>query len=151
MSEEALDAREVMRRVRAAKRAEQWLPLLPEELDALRSPMRQDPTLVALHDAWKFPDDLVPKRSGMAVKQRLVGPLRRIAYRVMAPYLSAERELLAGLIRANEALAERCDELARTIARRQSGEAENLAKLAAWLHEELDDPAGPAPGVSDRS
>jgi hypothetical protein len=67
----------------------------------------------------------------------------------MGPYLGAERELLAQLVRTNDALAERCDELAQTIANRAAAEAENLAKLAAWLHDALDH--GPdAASVTDR-
>ncbi len=58
-------------------------------------------------------------------------------FRALARYLHEERELLGHLVRMNDALARRCDELARTVADRQVADAENQAHLAAWLQAKL--------------
>jgi hypothetical protein len=68
-----------------------------------------------------------------------------MTFKVLGPYLREERELLAHLVRFNDALERRCNELSvrcqelnQDMADRQVAEAENQAKLALWLH--LDPP-----------
>jgi hypothetical protein len=65
---------------------------------------------------------------------------------VLGTYLREERALLSHLVRVNEALEQRCDELTlrceqlnQDMVDRQAAEAENQAKLALWLH--LDSPS----------
>ena len=55
----------------------------------------------------------------------------------MQPYLHAERDLMANLVRLNDALARRCDELARAITERQVVEAESQARLAALVYDAM--------------
>jgi hypothetical protein len=137
MNENSLDARELLLRVEADKRAERWLPLPPDEPALARSSMRHDPALTALHQRWVLPDRFDPAQAGRGVKGLVLRVVGRLVYRVLAPYLRAERELMAELVRGNDALAGRCDELAQALLRRQSDEAQNDAKLAAWLHSEF--------------
>jgi hypothetical protein len=137
MTENSLDARELLLRVEADKRAERWLPLPPDDLAAARSSMREHPALVVLHDRWVLPDRFDPTQTGRGVKGLVLRLFGRLVFRVLAPYLRAERELLAEVVRGHDALAARCDELAQAMVRRQADEAQNGAKLAAWLHSEL--------------
>jgi hypothetical protein len=76
---------------------------------------------------------------------RLLG---RLTFRVLHPYLTSERELIANMVRLQDALAKRCDELAEHLARRQVEEAANQARLAAWLESHLPPGSdlGPVPG-----
>jgi len=83
---------------------------------------------------------------GGGPKAKVVGLFGRLTYRVLGPYLHEERELLSHLVRVNEALEKRCDELVlrceqlnQDMVDRQAAEAENQAKLALWLN--LDPPS----------
>lgn len=134
MTENPIDARELLQRVQAEKRAERWLPLPPADLAAVRSPIRQDPAVSALRDRSVL-NRREPEPPGTGIKGFILRIFARLTYRVLAPYLDDQA-------RSIEALAGRCDELAQAIAGRQRDEAENGAKLAAWLHNELPGSAG---------
>ena len=133
MSDHALDARELLARVESERRSDRWTPSPPEDLTALLTPMQADHELRALHDRWALPDRLASVQAGSGWKRLLLRPFGRIVFRVLGPYLGAERELLAQMVRTLDALARRCDELTEAMARRQAVEAESQAKLAAAL------------------
>lgn len=141
MSDHALDARELLSRVESERGSERWTPAPPEDLTALLSPMQADHELQALHERWALPDRLASAQAGSGWKRLLLRPFGRLVFRVLGPYLGAERELLAQLVRTLDALARRCDELTEAMARRQAVEAESQARLAAAL----DDLGGAAP------
>ena len=74
---------------------------------------------------------------------------------MLGTYLREERALLSHLVRVNEALEQRCDELTlrceqlnQDMVDRQAAEAENQAKLALWLH--LDSPSSVPDPVENR-
>jgi hypothetical protein len=137
MEERALDARELIERVKAENRAARWLPLPPSELPASRTPMREEESLYYLHRHWILPDRPDPADPGAGIKGRVVHLFGRLTFAVLAPYLRQERELVARMVRMNEALARRYDDLAEAIVQRQVAEAENGAKLAALLNRAL--------------
>jgi hypothetical protein len=83
-----------------------------------------------------LPDHVSGTETGGGVRGRIAGLAGRLTFRALGRYLHEERELLAHMVRMNEALARRCDELARAIADRQVADAENQARLAAWLQAE---------------
>jgi len=150
MEEHALDARELIERVRQDNRAERWLPLPPTGLPGSHTPMQDDESLYYMHRHWMLPDRLDPAVIGGGIKGRVSRLFGRLAFRVLAPYLNEEREFLARVVRTNDALAHRCDELANAMLQRQFAEAKNDAKLAAWLHQVLpersaDSSADPGP------
>jgi len=142
MSEHPIDSRELLQRIAARKANEEWTPLPPDDLTDALPPMHTDAVVTALHDRWILPNRLSPGDAGRGWKRAILTPVGRLVFRVLAPYLRAERELLGQLVRSNDALARRCDELAREIARRQALEAENQLRLAAVLHRR--DPIDPA-------
>ena len=146
MEERALDARELIERVKAENRAARWMPLPPSELPASRTPMSEEESLYYLHRHWILPDRPEPADSGAGIKGRVVHLFGRLTFAVLAPYLRQERELVARMVRMNEALARRCDDLAQAMAQRQLAEAENDAKLAALLNRALPDGSSD-PGV----
>jgi len=140
--ERAIDARELVERVHEESRAARWLPLLPTDLPATRAPAREDESLYYLHAHWSLPDSFDTSAAGGGIKGRILTLFGKITFRVLGKYLKDEHELLARVVRANEALALRCDELTKAFWERQLAEAENDAKLAAWLHEAIRDCAG---------
>jgi hypothetical protein len=139
MDERALDAGELPESVKAGGKAPQWVPLAPSnDMEKWRRwPMRAEESLDYLHRNWILPDRLDPQVTGTGFKGRLISVLGRIVFRVLGPYLRDERELLANLVRTNDTLARRCDELSKVISNHEVAQAENEAKLAAWLHHEL--------------
>lgn len=142
MDERAVDARELLDRVRQENRAARWLPLPPTDLPATRNPAREDESLYYLHKHWALPDTFDGSTAGGGIKGRMLRFLGKLTFRVLGPYLREERELLAHMVRSNEALARRCDELTQAMWQRELDAAENEAKLAAWLHETLPDDTG---------
>ncbi|HUY64679.1 MAG TPA: hypothetical protein VMV14_09230 [Acidimicrobiales bacterium] len=86
-----------------------------------------------LHRNWTLQDHIDPDVVGSGLRGRAVSVFARLTFRVLGPYLREERELLARVVRMNDALARRCDELAQVVADRQVAEAENDARLAVWL------------------
>ena len=112
MSEHPVDSRELLQRIAARKGNEEWTPLPPDDLTDSLPPMQTDAVVTALHDRWILPDRLSPGDAGRGWKRTILTPVGRLVFRVLAPYLRAERELLGQLVRSNDALARRCDELA---------------------------------------
>ena len=116
-----------------------------------------------LHQHWALPDGVDPSLAAGSLEGRLVGLFGRMTFKVLGPYLREERELLAHMVRCNDALERRCNELAvrcqelnQDMADRQVAEAENQAKLALWLHLEpppgaaiIDDAVSPHEDTSD--
>ena len=130
-----------MRRLRAPGHGLAWTPLEPDR--ARHAPAGQDHDrgpLEYLHAHWAPADTFDPATVGGGVRGRVVALVGRITYRVLGPYFRHEREVLAHLVQANEALEQRCDELVRrqhdleeALVARQVAEARNLSDLAAVL------------------
>jgi hypothetical protein len=141
---DAVDPAELLEQIRADKRTLAWAPLAPStELGLLRQhPLREHEALAYLHAHWALPDAPDAAAFGGGLRGRVLRLFARLAFRVLAPYLRSERDLLANLVRVNDALARRCDELADTMAMRHAEEAANEAGLAAWLQDRADRLAG---------
>lgn len=139
MSEQQLDASEIVERLKKDEQSLKWEPLPPGEalVNWRRWPTRSEESLDYLHNNWALPDSFDPYVAGSGLKGRLVRLFGRLTFRVLGPYLRRERETIANLVRINDALARRCDDLASEITRRQTQEAANDADLAAWLHEAM--------------
>jgi hypothetical protein len=143
-----LDPREFLDRLKAEHRVFYWEPLPPDNPiqfdEADRTSIRS--SLGYLHQHWALPDAFPPEEAGSRLRGKLLGVFGRLTYRVLGRYLREERDLFAHLVRVNEALQQRCDELSLRCQRlnedmlqRQTAEAANQAKLAVWLH--LEPPA----------
>jgi hypothetical protein len=76
------------------------------------APVRQATELTAVHRLWAQLHDVEPRPSARGLRARLRRRLVTTGERLVGPALTDERELVGGLIRASEALAVRCDELA---------------------------------------
>ncbi len=148
MGEPVLDPEEFLDRLRRDGRVLKWEPLEPDELRRVPTSdrSRARTSLDYLHGHWALPNSFDPADAGGGAKGRAITLFGRLTFRVLGRYLSAERDLLAHVVRVNEALEQRCDELAtrcqqlnEDLIGRQVAEAGNQAKLAAWLH--LDPPA----------
>ncbi len=142
-----LDPRELLERLRNEHRTLRWEPLLPS--DALlrwqQRPMRDEESLAFLHHNWLLPDKFAPHQAGGGARERIARRFRGLVFRALQPYFHAERELVANLVRMNDSLAKRCDELAQVITERQVADAENQARLAALVYDSIaetgEDPA----------
>jgi hypothetical protein len=143
----ALDPEEFLERLRAEHHVLRWEPLPPDhvKLDRHHEQIRNRESLEYLHHHWVLPDEYDPEVGGTGIRGKVVSAFGRMTFRVLHRYLQDERELLAYLVRVNEALEQRCDELTNRcqqleedVVSRQVAEAANQAKLAAWLH--LDPP-----------
>jgi hypothetical protein len=156
VGEPALDPNDFLKQLKAEHKVLRWEPLPPV---TPMPPTASGPTptrasLEYLHANWALPDTFDPAEAGGGTRGKILGLFGRITYRVLAPYLRKERDLLSHVVRVNEALERRCDDLAAQVQElknemlsRQADEARNLAKLALWLH--LDPPAAvPADGPS---
>jgi hypothetical protein len=134
-----LDPRELLERLRREHRTLRWEPLLPS--DALlrwqERPMRDEESLAYLHRNWLLPDTFSPDRTGSGMKGRIARRVGGLVFRVIQPYLHAEREVVANLVRISDALAKRCDDLAQIITERQVADAESQAKLAALVYDNI--------------
>jgi len=136
VSEQGLDPRGFLERLQGEHQTLRWSPLPPEFPEQWRQvPLAGSESLRYLHEHWVLTD--APAGSGGGVRGRLASVAGRVVFRALARYLQDERELLGHLVRMNDALARRCDELARTVADRQVADAENQAHLAAWLQAKL--------------
>jgi hypothetical protein len=151
VGERAVDPRDLLDRLRGEHQVLQWQPLPPEEPRAPSGePTSERSSLEYLHHHWALPDEYGPQDSG-GLRSRLEALFGRLTFRVLRPYLQDERRLLSHMVQTNEALAQRCDELARRVEQlsqeitdRQVAEAENQTKLALWLH--LEPPAATVTG-----
>jgi len=155
VAESDLDPEVILERLRADQHILQWQPLPPDPRNGPRGgeQARNRGSLEYLHRNWALPDQFEPAVAGGGLRGRVIGLFGRLTYRVLGPYLRQERELLAHVVRVNEALEQRCDELTlrcqqlnQDFLDRQVAESRNLTELALWLH--LDHPApddrGPA-------
>lgn len=136
-----LDPRELLDRLRSEHRTLRWEPLLPSD-DLLvwkRSPMRDEVALEYLHNHWMLPSSFSGRRAQGGIKERIARRFVGLVFRAMGPYLNAEQELMANMVRTNDSLARRCDDLARVITERQEAEAESQARLAALIYDSLGD------------
>jgi len=95
--------------------------------------MRAHPGLDYAHRHWALPDRPVP---GTGRKDALRARLARFIFGVLGPYLHAERELLANLVRLADGLAARCDELAAEVEQLRCQLDERAVAVAA-NHAEL--------------
>ncbi|HUC38183.1 MAG TPA: hypothetical protein VMR97_13800 [Acidimicrobiales bacterium] len=148
---EHLDPRELLESLRREHRALRWEPLLPsDELHRWHEhPMRDEESLAYLHRHWRLPDSFSKPGATEGFRDRIARRLGGLMFRTLQPYLHAERELMANLVRMNDALAKRCDDLAKVIAERQVADAENQAKLAALVHDTVASAdEGAAPGLA---
>ncbi len=148
----ALDPEEILERLKAEHQVLRWGPLPPEEVRQTKQTdySHTKKSLEYLHQHWAIPDAFDPAASGGGPRGRILSLFGRLTYRVLAPYFREERGLLSHLVRINEALEQRCDDLARRcqqleedILDRQVAEAANQAKLALWLHLEAPETANP--------
>jgi hypothetical protein len=143
----ALEPEEILERIKAKHQVLRWAPLPPDELRRTKEfdHTRGKQSLDYLHQHWAIADRFDPAAAGAGTRGRIVGLFGRLTYRVLSPYFQEERALLSHLVRLNETLEQRCDDLnARLqqltvdIVDRQVAEAKNQAQLALWLH--LDGP-----------
>lgn len=137
MSNAGLDPREYVERLQGEHHRLRWVPLAPAPQAGrwMEHPMTAEAPLEYLHHHWVLPDRAGPPAGGW--RNRMAARVEAMVYRVLQPYMSEERALLANLVQMNAALAERCDELAQVVADRQVAEAANQARLSAWLHAEV--------------
>jgi hypothetical protein len=142
-----LDPEALLARLKAEHRTLLWEPLPPEKQRRFTdvSQARNKASLEYLHHHWALPDSFDAASGGGGFRGKLVALFGRLTFRVLSPYLRDERALLSHMVRVNEALERRCDDLilrceqlSYDMASRQADEAENQAKLALWLH--LDPP-----------
>lgn len=159
MGEPALDTEELLERLRAENRVLRWEPLPPDDQRAAtRSDQVRSPDSLSFINAnWQLPDQFDPSLAGGGYRGRIRALFGRLTFAVLGPYLKSERDFLSHVVRINNALEHRCDELtlrcdqlSHDMLTRQAAEARNLAKLAVMLHlESPGDPAhdvdGPAP------
>ena len=140
-----IDPEELLRRIRTEHLALRWEPLPPDPVRAggAGEQVRSPESLEYLHRNWMLPNSFDDSgRAGLRAK--LSNRVGRFVYTVLGPYFRAERDLLAHMVRVNDALEKRCDELTNRIqevrhqvADRQAAEARNQAELAVWLHQAL--------------
>lgn len=142
-----IDPEELLQRIRGEHRTLRWQPLAPDPVrpGSDGEQIRSEESLTYLHRNWMLPDTYEePGRAGL--RSKASARMGSFVYRVLGPYLRAERELLAHMVRVNDAQEKRCDELTNRIqelrhqvADRQVAEARNQAELAVWLHQALAD------------
>lgn len=149
MGEPALDPEELLEQLKAEHHLLRWEPLPPEQVkrEGRKEQVRSRESLEYLHRHWTLPDTFDPADAGPGLRGRIVALFGRLTFRVLGRYLHEERELIGHLVRVNEALEQRCDELTvrceqlnQDMVDRQAAEASNQAKLALLLH--LDPPPG---------
>ena len=148
MGDPALDPNDFLKQLKADHKVLRWEPLPPVTPmpQTLSGPTPTRASLEYLHANWALPDTFDPAEAGGGTRGKILGLFARMTYRVLSPYLRKERDLLSHVVRVNEALERRCDDLAAQLQElknemlsRQADEARNQAKLALWLH--LDPPS----------
>jgi hypothetical protein len=148
-----IDPEELLQRIRTEHRALRWGPLPPDPVrpGGVGEQVRSPESLDYLHHNWMLPNSFEdPGRPGLRAK--VASRLGNFVYWVLGPYFRAERDLLSHVVRVNDALEKRCDELTNRIlelrhqvADRQVAEARNQAELAVWLHQALSERDGDGP------
>ncbi len=149
MGQAPLDPEKVLERMRAEHQVLRWAPLPPETERWRVEPGHETDdnreSLEYLHRHWALPEQFEPGDAGFGPKGKVLSIVGRLVFRVLGRYLREEREVLAHLVRVNEALDHRCQELtlrtqqlSKDMIDRQVAEARNQAELALWLH--LDPP-----------
>ena len=142
MEQSAFDPEEVLQQLKDEHRLMPWEPLPPDPMRRIADggQARNRAALEYLHHHWALPDHVDPATVGGGVKGKVLGLFGRLTFRVLGPYLREERDLLSHLVRVNEGLERRCDELTlrceqlnQDMVDRQAAEAENQTKLALWL------------------
>ena len=141
MGEQALDPKDLLDRLRSEHQVLQWQPIPPDEMRTPTGEGRPDrSSLEYLHGHWALRDEYDPNDAGGGLRSRLVTVFGRLTFRVLRSYLQDERQLLSHVVRTNEALAQRCeelsvrvDQLSKDMIDRQVAEAENQTRLALWL------------------
>lgn len=154
MGQPAIDPEELLERLKEEHRVLQWEPLPAEGVRSSNTDQtRNRNSLDYLHAHWALPDTFDPADVGGGLRGRILSLLGRLTFQVLGRYLREERELLAHMVRVNQALERRCDDLTlrcqqlnQDMIDRQAAEAANQAKLALWLHLEL--PQSRRPEVS---
>ena len=152
LEQPATDPEEFLRRLKEEHRMLQWEPLPAE---GIRSPdtnqVRNRASLEYLHSHWVLPESFDPDDAGRGIRGRMLSLFARLTFQVLVRYLHDERQLLAHMVRVNQALEQRCDaltlhlqQLNQDMIDRQVAEAANQAKLALWLHLE---PPGTTPST----
>jgi hypothetical protein len=145
----SLEPEELLQRLKVQQRVFQWGPLPPDEPRRFKEVdhSRSKRSLEFLHQHWAIPDSFDPALAGRGLRGRFLSFFGRMTYQVLSPYFREERDLLAHLVRVNEALEQRCEDLAlryqqlsQDMLDRQVAEAENLTELALWLHREPPHP-----------
>jgi hypothetical protein len=133
--EEGLDPREFLERLQGQHQTIRWMPLPPDEAAhrLVDNPAVGEPSLGYLHEHWVLPDGKAPDGARGGLRGRVAAAVARPVFRLLRRYFDEERELLSRMVQMHDALATRCDDLARALAEREVAEAENLAQLAAWL------------------
>jgi hypothetical protein len=138
-----IDPEEFLEQLKSEHRILRWEPLPPDRAVVVKEndQVRSKSSLDYLHAHWALPDSFDPSVAGGGVRSKLIEQVGRLTFRVLGPYLHAERDLLSHMVQINAALEQRCDELTvrydelrQEMHARQAAEAANLAKLAAWLH-----------------
>jgi hypothetical protein len=141
----AIDPEEFLERLKEDHQILQWEPLPAEGVRSSNSDQtRNRNSLDYLHAHWVLPDAFDPADVGGGLRGKILSLLGRLTFQILGRYLREERELLAHMVRVNQALEQRCDDLTlrcqqlnQDMIDRQAAEAANQAKLALWLHLDL--------------
>ncbi len=151
MGQPPIDPEELLKRLKEEHQVLQWEPLPPSTMaqQPVGESVRNRTSLDYLHHNWALPDAFDPADGGAGPRGRLVALWGRLTFRVLRRYLREERDLIAHMVRVNEGLEQRCDELSLRVQQlrqemvdRQVADAKNMTKLALWLH--LDPPPSAA-------
>jgi hypothetical protein len=149
VGETALRASELVQQVKERADRLAWAPPVHEPLErSLKRRRLQDhPGLDYAHQHWTLPNSYVEAGHGpKAWVRRVFG---RLVFHVIGHYLRDERELFGNLLRLNDDLAKRCDELAEALRNlleeldgRFAQAATSQEKLATMLDRGAQRPTG---------
>ncbi|MEI7858207.1 MAG: hypothetical protein WCI26_00105 [Acidimicrobiales bacterium] len=147
MGHPGIDPEELLEQLKAEHQVLQWEPLQPSLMvhPPAGEAIRNRTSLEYLHRNWALPDAFDPAEGGAGPRGRLLALWGRMTYAVLRRYLHDERDLIAHMVRVNEGLEQRCDELSARVQQlrqdmidHQVADAKNMTRLALWLH--LDPP-----------
>ena len=149
MGEAALGASELVEQVRERANRLAWTPPAHEPLERTldRPRLHDHPGLTYAHRHWALPDHSSETGRGpKAWVRRIVG---RFVFYALRHYLQEERDLIGHLVRLNDDLAQRCDELTEAhrelldeLDHRFSDAATSQEKLATMLDRGVARPPG---------